>query len=79
MPKFKNVSPIGALELPLIGRVVGAGEVIDVTSTQAACLAGQEATWRPVLPTKKPARGRQTTTTSDAVQVPAADQEEGVL
>lgn len=48
MPKFKNVSPLGALDLPLLGRVVAAGEVIEVTTAQAKHLDGQQAVWQPV-------------------------------
>jgi hypothetical protein len=48
MPKFKNVSPLGALDLPLIGRVVDRGEVIEVTAAQAKHLRGQTDTWKPV-------------------------------
>lgn len=48
MPKFKNVSPLGALDLPLIGRVVDPGEVFEVSATQARHLAGQDDTWQPV-------------------------------
>lgn len=48
MPKFKNVSPLGALDLPLIGRVVERGEVIDLTAAQAKHLRGQTDTWKPV-------------------------------
>ena len=47
MPKFKNVSPLGALELPLVGRVVEAGEVVDVPADRAVFLAGQVETWEP--------------------------------
>ncbi len=46
--KFKNVSPLGALDLPLLGRVVGPGEVIEVTAEQAKHLDGQIAAWQPV-------------------------------
>jgi hypothetical protein len=48
MPKFKNVSPLGALDLPLLGRVVEPGEVIEVTAEQAKHLEGQIAAWQPV-------------------------------
>lgn len=48
MPKFKNVSPLGDLELPLVGRVVKRDEVIEVTAAQARHLAGQAGTWKPV-------------------------------
>lgn len=55
MPKFKNVSPLGALDLPLVGSAVGRGEVIEVTAAQAVHLAGQDDTWQPV---KGRARGQ---------------------
>jgi hypothetical protein len=48
MPKFKNVSPLGALDLPLIGRVVEAGEIIEVTTARAKFLKGQTDTWKPM-------------------------------
>lgn len=50
--KFRNVSPLGALDLALVGRVVAPGEVITVTAAQAVHLAGQDATWQPVDPVK---------------------------
>lgn len=46
--KFRNVSPLGALDLALVGRVVAPGEVITVTAAQAVHLAGQDGTWQPV-------------------------------
>lgn len=48
MPRYQNVSPLGALELPLLGRVVEPGEVVEVSDEQATSLHGQEATWQPV-------------------------------
>ena len=68
MPKFKNVSPLGALDLPLIGRVVAAGETIDVTAAQAQRLAGQDETWKPIRPAPRPkkttTKPKSTTTTA---------------
>lgn len=48
MAKFKNISPLGALDLPLVGRVVERGETFDVPDDKARHLAGQEDTWAPV-------------------------------
>lgn len=48
MPKFKNVSPLGVLDLPLLGRVVEPGEVVEVSAEQARHLEGQVAAWQPV-------------------------------
>lgn len=38
--KFKNVNPLGAVDLPLIGRTLEAGEVFEVD----ASIAGEAAT-----------------------------------
>lgn len=48
MPSFKNISPQGDLELPLIGRVVTAGEVFDVTADVADQLSAQPDVWQSV-------------------------------
>lgn len=41
MPAIKNVSPVGALDVPLIGRTVEAGEVVEVSAEAAALLTAQ--------------------------------------
>lgn len=46
--RFKNVSPQGDLELPLLGRVIAAGEEFAVTTAQADLLATQPDLWQPV-------------------------------
>ena len=43
MPLLKNVSPVGDLDIPLLGRVVAAGEEFEVTAEQAGLLLPQEA------------------------------------
>lgn len=45
---FRNVSPLGALDLPLVGRVVEAGGLVEVPAERAEHLRGQETTWQPV-------------------------------
>lgn len=50
MPHIKNVSTAGALDLPLIGRVVEAGEVFEVTPDQLAALKDQPDVWSVVTP-----------------------------
>lgn len=42
MPQIQNVSPIGDLDVPLLRRIVRAGEVVDVTDEQAARLLPQD-------------------------------------
>lgn len=63
--KFKNVSPLGALDLPLVGRVVGPGEVIEVSAAQARHLQGQS-DWVPV--TRKSAQPDPATDGADVDQ-----------
>lgn len=41
MPKFRNVSPLGALDIPALGIIVQAGEVFDVPAALRANFAGQ--------------------------------------
>lgn len=45
MPSFKNVSPVGALDVPALRRVVEAGEVIEVPADVAVGFAGQPDVW----------------------------------
>jgi hypothetical protein len=47
MPKFKNISPLGALDTPVAGRVVEAGEIIDLPADRAVFVAAQADTWEP--------------------------------
>lgn len=39
--KFKNVSPLGDLEVPVLRRVVAAGEVFDVPESVGVLLKDQ--------------------------------------
>lgn len=48
MPKIKNVSPFGALDVPLLGAIVEPGETVEVTDEQAAILLQQELNFAPV-------------------------------
>lgn len=45
MPRIKNVSPFGDLDVPLLGTVVPQGSIVDVTDEQAEILLRQEANW----------------------------------
>lgn len=46
MPKIRNISPLGDLEIPDLRLVVRAGEVIDVTEDQAARLLDQPTNYK---------------------------------
>lgn len=48
MPKIKNVSPFGDLDVPLLGQIVEHGNIVEVTAEQAEILLQQEANWQPV-------------------------------
>ena len=41
MKTLRNINPLGAVELPLIGRELAAGEEFDVTDEQAKVLLEQ--------------------------------------
>lgn len=47
MPKLKNISPLGALDVPLLRRVVDAGEVFETTEDQARVLLLQPDNYQP--------------------------------
>lgn len=46
--KIKNVSRFGDLDVPLLGRVVTHGEVVEVTAEQAELLLPQADNWQAV-------------------------------
>ncbi|HEY0249706.1 MAG TPA: hypothetical protein VGC45_15755 [Gryllotalpicola sp.] len=86
MAKFKNISPRGDIEVPLLDRVVKAGETFEVDDpADAARFAEQPGNYKPVQepkaaskPARKPATPRvKTTDTAAAPAAPAsADQED---
>jgi hypothetical protein len=47
MPRLKNISPLGALDVPLLRRIVEAEEIIDVTEDQARVLLLQPDNYQP--------------------------------
>lgn len=48
MPKIKNVSPFGDLDVPLLRRVVKAGETVDVSQEEAEHLLQQPLNYQAV-------------------------------
>ena len=53
--KFKNVSPLGALDVPALGKIVQPGEVFEVDATLVQSFADQPGNFEPV--TSTPSRG----------------------
>jgi hypothetical protein len=47
MPKIKNVSPLGDLDVPLLRAVIDAGETVTVTEDQARVLLLQPDNYEP--------------------------------
>ena len=47
MPKIKNVSPFGDLDVPLLGRVVPSGSITEVTDAEAEILLQQPDNFKP--------------------------------
>jgi len=48
MAKFRNVSSVGDLDVPVLGRVVKAGEVFEVPADLGESFAAQADVWQPV-------------------------------
>lgn len=66
MPKIKNVSPFGDLEVPLLGRVFEHGSIIEVSEEEARILLMQEDNFKPwgpdareALDAEKEAEGKE--------------------
>lgn len=47
MPRLKNISPLGALDVPLLRKVIEADEIVDVTEDQARVLLLQPDNYQP--------------------------------
>ena len=56
---LKNVSPLGALYFPLLGRVIDAGEEFEVPDEVGERLAEQGDVWQPVATAKITAKGKE--------------------
>lgn len=48
--QFKNISKFGDIDLPLIGRIVEAGEIFEATPDQSELLILQPDLWQPIQP-----------------------------
>lgn len=68
VPRFKNVSPLGALDVPALGRVIAAGEEFDVREDLVPLFAGQAENYEPMNPSAKAAA-------ADALAVPVVETE----
>lgn len=55
-PRFKNVSPLGALDVPALGRVIAEGEEFEVREDLVPLFAAQVSNFEPVNPAAKAAQ-----------------------
>jgi len=67
MPKLKNVSPLGELDVPLLDRILDAGEEFDVSDEIAGKLLPQAENYQPADNAARAILDRLTGAT-DAVQ-----------
>lgn len=66
MTRIQNTSPLGDLDVPLLRRVVKAGEIVDVPAAHATLLLAQTGTWA--------SPGRTTPAAADAAAVVTTEQ-----
>ena len=62
--RLRNTNPLGAVDLPLIGRTLAPGEEFDVPDVQGAALLEQVGNYEPVV--VKPGKPAVTTTEESA-------------
>jgi hypothetical protein len=48
--RLRNINPLGAVEVPLLGRVLEAGEEFDIDDEQGAALLDQVGNYETVTP-----------------------------
>jgi hypothetical protein len=75
MPKIKNISPCGDLDVPLLRRVIEAGETVEVTKDQAERLLSQPDNFEPVDKAAKDIRADLTAPVTDDAGTPADEEE----
>ncbi len=51
--RIRNINPLGAVDVPLLGRIVEAGDLVEVTDEQAELLLDQPTNWE-ALGTEEP-------------------------
>lgn len=75
MPKIKNISPFGDLDVPLLGRIFEHGTILDVTEEQAEILLRQSdnfQAWGPAAQKAEKRAAKQDEATGDEGVAPIA-------
>lgn len=75
MPKIKNISTCGDLDVPLLRRVVEAGETVEVTKDQAERLLAQADNFQPVDKAAKDIKADLTEPATDNAATPADEEQ----
>jgi hypothetical protein len=76
MPKIKNISTCGDLDVPLLRRIVEANETVEVTKDQAERLLTQPAIFEAVDKAAKDIQADVSTAATNDAEAPA-DEEAG--
>ena len=53
MATLKNISPLGDLEVPILGRIVKADESVEISDALVDGFKDQTSTWEVTVPTSK--------------------------
>lgn len=75
MPKIKNISPCGDLDVPLLRRVIETGETVEVTKDQAERLLAQPDNFEPVDKAAKDIQADLNAPATDDAGTPADEEE----
>ena len=59
MATLRNINPLGAVDLPLLGRTLAAVEEFDVPADVAAALLEQTGNYEPVPPKKSASKVKE--------------------
>lgn len=73
MAKITNVSPLGALDVPLLGRIVGKGETVDIKDSDLSFFQSQKEAWK--VETATPAQAETAATPTANTTAPATPEE----
>lgn len=77
LKKYKNVSPLGALDIPSIGQIVDSGEVFEVPADLADYFDGQPENFQPIKPASKPKAPAKSAPAATKVEPVEGDQNGG--
>ena len=63
--RIRNINPLGAVDVPLLGLVVEVGDLVEVTDEQAELLLAQPGNWEAVPVAEEPEEAPDTEAPTD--------------